>query len=162
MPHTTEESFSRRHAMNRTYAGICAVHVVLIGMLTVSIPAITQAAEPSKVSSHSTRCESTYKKKPVPPKQLQAIVESHGQWLEHRENHEFQRADLCQADLRHAKLAGADLERARLEGALLRQANLYQSNLSQASLAEADLTGAVLEDSNLVGADLRYAQLSNA
>src|SRR4249920_888605 len=162
MPHTTEESFSRRHAMNRTYAGICAVHVVLIGMLTVSIPAITQAAEPSKVSSHSTRCESTYKKKPVPPKQLQAIVESHGQWLEHRENPEFQRADLCQADLRHAKLAGADLERARLEGALLSQANLRESDLSQASLAGADLRHARLPHANLFRAVGDEAALYNA
>ncbi len=148
--------------MNRTYAGVCAVHAVLIAVLTISIPAITHAAEPSQASSHPTRCESTYKKKPVPPKQLQAIVESHGQWLEHRENPEFQRADLCQADLRHAKLAGADLERARLEGTLLSQANLRESDLSQASLAGADLTRAVLKDSNLAGADLRHARLSHA
>ncbi|MEO5865372.1 MAG: pentapeptide repeat-containing protein, partial [Nitrospiraceae bacterium] len=140
--------------MNRTYAGVCAVHALLIAVLAISVPGITQAAEPSQAISHSTRCESPYKKKAVPPKQLQAIVESHGQWLEHRENPEFQRADLCQADLRHAKLAGADLERARLEGAVLRQANLSQSNFSQASLAGADLTKARLEDSNLTGADL--------
>ena len=34
--------------MNRTYAGVCAVHSLLIAVLTISIPAITQAAEPSQ------------------------------------------------------------------------------------------------------------------
>ena len=97
--------------MKSAYAGVCAVHTLLIAVLTISLPAITEAIEPSQAGSHSIRCESTYKKKPVPPKQLQAIVKSHGQWLEHRENHEFHRADLCQADLRQAKLARADLER---------------------------------------------------
>ena len=90
------------------------VLTTILASLVLALPAITQAAEPSQAISHSTRCESTYRKKPVPPKQLQAIVESHGQWLEHREKPEYQRADLCEADLRHAKLAGANLERARL------------------------------------------------
>jgi hypothetical protein len=107
------------------------VLTTILASLVLVLPAIIHAAGPSQAGSHSTRCESTYKKKPVPPKQLQAIVESHGQWLEHRENHEFKRADLCQADLRHAKLAGADLERARLEGTLLSQANLSESYLSR-------------------------------
>ena len=93
--------------MNRTYAGVCAVHRVLIAVLTISIPAITHAAEPSQASGHPTRCESPYRKKPVPPKQLQAIVESHGQWLEHRGKPEHQRANLCQVDLRGATLTGA-------------------------------------------------------
>ena len=90
------------------------VLTTILVSLVLALPAITQAAEPSQAGRHPTRCESTYRKKPVPPKQLQAIVESHGQWLEHREKPEYQRADLCEADLRHAKLAGANLERARL------------------------------------------------
>jgi hypothetical protein len=85
-----------------------------MAVLTISIPSITHAAEPSQAGSHPTSCESPYKKKPAPPKQLQAIVESHGQWLDHREKPEYQRADLCQADLRRAKLAGANLEGAQL------------------------------------------------
>ena len=56
--------------MNRTHAGVCAVHTVLIAVLTISIPAITYAAGPSQASSHPTRCESPYRKKPVPLKQL--------------------------------------------------------------------------------------------
>src|ERR1700675_692449 len=104
---------------------------MILASLVLALPAITQATEASQAGSHPTRCESTYRKKAVLPKQLQAIVESHGQWLEQREKPEYHRADLCQADLRHAKLTGANLERARLEGAVLRQANLYQSNLSQ-------------------------------
>ena len=47
--------------MNRTYAGVCAVHTVLIAVLTISIPAITHAAEPSQAGSHPTRCESSTK-----------------------------------------------------------------------------------------------------
>ena len=116
------------------------VLATILAPLVLALPAIIQAAEPSHASSHLTSCDSPYKKKTIPPKQLQAIVESHGQWLEQREKPEHRRADLCQADLRHAKLTGANLERARLEGVLLRQANLYQSNLSQASLSGADLS----------------------
>ena len=108
---------------------------MILASLVLALPLITHAAGPSQTGSHPIRCESTYKKKPV-PQAAAAIVESHGQWLEHRENPGFQRADLCQADLRHAKLAGADLERARLEGTLLSQANLRESDLSQASLRE--------------------------
>ena len=92
------------------------VLTTILASLMLALPAITQAAEPGQAGRHPTRCESTYRKKPVPPKQLQAIVESHGQWLEQREKPEHQRADLCQADLRHAKLTGANLEQARLEG----------------------------------------------
>ena len=77
-----------------------------------------------------------YKKKPVPPKQLQAIVESHGQWLEHREKPNINEQICVEADLRHAKLVGANLERANLEGAVLREAHLHQSILTQARLAE--------------------------
>ena len=131
------------------------VSTMTLASLRLALLGITQAAEPSPASNPSTHCDSTHRKQPVPPKQLQAIVESHGQWLEHREKPEYQRANLCEADLRHAKLAGTNLERARMEGTLLRQANLSQSNLSQASLSGADLTRAILKDSNLVGADLR-------
>ena len=95
----------------------------ILASLVLTLPAITQAAEPSQASHHPTSCESAFKKKPVPAKQLQAIMESHRQWLEQREKPEYQRADLCQADLRHAKLARADLERARLEGAFLSRPN---------------------------------------
>ena len=138
------------------------VLTTVLAILVLALSAITQAAEPSPADSHPVRCEGTYKKKAVPPKQLQAIVESHGRWLTHREKPEHQRANLCRADLHRAKLAGANLERAHLERSILRQADLRHSNLSQASLAGADLTGAVLEDSNLTGADLRHARLSNA
>ena len=148
--------------MKIPYAGVCAIYRVLIIVLTISMPAIIQAAEPSQASKHSARCESPYKKKPVPPKQLRAIVKSHGQWLEQRDNPGYRRADLCQADLQQAALTGVNLERAQLEEAILRQANLYQGNLSQASLSGADLTRTDLKDSNLTGADLRHARLSNA
>ena len=83
------------------------VLTTILASLVLALPAITHAAEPSQTSGHPTRCESPYRKKPVPPKQLQAIVESHGQWLEQRENPEHQRANLCQADLRHAKLGNS-------------------------------------------------------
>jgi hypothetical protein len=69
----------------------------ILASLVLAPPAITHATEPSQADRHPTRCESTYRKKPVSPKQPQAIVESHGQWLEHREKPEYQRADLCQS-----------------------------------------------------------------
>ena len=47
--------------MNRTYAGACAVHGALIAVMAISLPAITQAAEPSQAGSHPTRCESAYR-----------------------------------------------------------------------------------------------------
>ena len=68
------------------------VLTTILASLVLALPAITHAAEPSQVSGHPTRCESPYRKKPVPPKQLQAIVESHGQWLEHREKPEHRLA----------------------------------------------------------------------
>ena len=85
--------------MKRTQAGVCAIHSMLIAMLTLSVTTLAQAAEPSQASSHSSRCESAYRMKPVPPKQLQAIVESHGQWLEQREKPEHRRADSCSSRL---------------------------------------------------------------
>ncbi len=148
--------------MHRTHTGPGAIPTLLIAALTLGLPVIVQSAEPNHANSHPVRCDSAYKKKPVPAKELRTIVQSHGQWLEQREKPEYRRADLCQADLRQAKLADADLERAKLDGAILRQANLFQSNLEQANLAGADLTEAVLEESNLSGADLRHARLSNA
>ena len=79
------------------------VLTTILASFMLALPGITQAAEPSQASNHPSHCDSTHRKKPVPPKQLQAIVESHGQWLEHREKPEYRRANLCEADLRHAK-----------------------------------------------------------
>ena len=93
--------------MKSTQARVCAAQAMLIVMLTLSVTTLAHAAEPSHVSSHLTSCDSPYKKKPVPPKQLQAIVTSHEQWLEQREKPEYRRADLCQADLRKAKIGRA-------------------------------------------------------
>jgi hypothetical protein len=73
------------------------VLATILASIVLALPAIIHATEPSQSGSPPIRCESTSRKKPVPPKQLQAIVESHGQWLEHREKLEYQRADLCQA-----------------------------------------------------------------
>ena len=136
------------------------VLTTILASLVLPLSAVIYAAEPNLTTSHPTRCESPYRKKPVPPKQLRAIVESHGQWLEHREKPEYQRANLCQADLRRAKLAGTNLERARLEGTVLPQANLYennlsQTNLSQANLQEANLRGATFSEADLTGAATR-------
>ena len=88
------------------------VLATILAPLVLALAAIIQAAEPSHASSYLTSCDSPYKKKSVSPKQLQAMVAPHGQWLEQREKPEYQRANLCQADLRKAKLAGANLERA--------------------------------------------------
>ena len=118
------------------------VIATILASLTLALPVITKAAESSQASSYATHCESAYKKKPVPANQLQAIVESHGRWLTQREKQEYQRANLCQADLRQAKLAGVNLERANLEGAVLREAHLPLSTLTQTRLAGADLTKA--------------------
>jgi len=143
-----------------------AVWIVIVGamvMLGVASP-FGLAAGPAKAhrALASPPCDSPYKGRSVPAKTLLAFVRSHEQWLDQRNNPEFRRADLCQADLRQATLAGANLERAHLEGALLRQANLHQAILIQASLAGADLTKALLKDGNISGADLSGARLDAA
>jgi hypothetical protein len=143
-----------------------AAWIVIVGamvMLGVAAP-FGLAAGPAKAhrALAASLCDSAYKGQSVPAKTLQALVRSHEQWLDQRNNPEFHRADLCQADMRQATLAGANLERAQLEGALLRQANLHQAILIQASLAGADLTKALVNDGNISGADLRRTRLDAA
>lgn len=96
-------------------------------------------------------------------KTLNEILEDHNHWLRRdvkgwesmRAN--LSRANLIDADLRHANLSKANLSRANLNYADLSYANLGVANLRYANLIDADLIYA-----NLGGTNLRYANLSGA
>jgi hypothetical protein len=79
----------------------------------------------------------------------------------------FSRAQLADAEIRHANLARAQLHRARLDRADLtdtdlRQADLEDAHLNGANLSHAYLQGANLRRADLSDADLRGANLSDA
>jgi len=67
--------------MKRLLKGACAFHRVLIAALTIGIPAIAQRQNRVRQAATPPTVRAPTKKKPVPPKQLQAIVASHGRWL---------------------------------------------------------------------------------
>jgi hypothetical protein len=67
------------------------------------------------------------------------------------------RAQLADAEIRHANLARVQLHRARLD-----RADLTDTDLRQADLEDAHLNGANLSHAYLQGANLRQADLSNA
>jgi hypothetical protein len=85
---------------------------------------------------------------------------------------DLHRANLSEANLRHADLTranleGANLGKANLQGATLTLANLVGVNLSDANLrgailARANLQGAILDGANLEGANLLSVQLWRA
>ena len=85
-------------------------------------------------------------------KELDAIIEKHGNWLGKEEGGES--ADLRGANLQDADLQGADLQGADLHGADLRCADLQGADLQGANLQGADLQGA-----DLWGANLDYSCL---
>jgi len=95
--------------------------------------------------------------------ELNKILENHLHWLcEDVEGWEDMRANLRNADLRHADLCGAKLSNADLSGADLNGAKLNGANLSNADLNGANLRYADLCDADLNGANLSNAKLSNA
>lgn len=98
------------------------------------------------------------------PEHVKVVLAGRFAVLDWRKEHEGQRLDLREADLRGGELLQTNLERADLRGAnlrgtVLRLANLIQADLRKADLREADLSGAVLFQADLRGADLRGADL---
>ena len=95
---------------------------------------------------------------------LQAILESHREWLVGKdgERANLQGSNLREADLRGANLRGANLREADLQGANLWEANLQGADLWEANLQGADLWGANLQGADLWGANLQGANLQGA
>ncbi len=93
---------------------------------------------------------------PIPPEQLQEILEAHRKWVE-SEWKEGERANLGRANLQEADLIGANLQEADLIGA-----NLQEADLRGANLEGADLRGAKLQGAYLGWANLQEAYLGGA
>lgn len=126
----------------------------------------------------------------LPPGELESLVTEHQKWLESdnyqkwvsvstEEKNQYvqgradlslcnlQRANLEQANLRHAvlwqaNLQGASLQHVNLEKADLWGANFEDTNLGQAQLANADAWDANFLGANLYGADLRDTAMGGA
>ena len=81
--------------------------------------------------------------------ELKRILAGHKNWLSGKGGN---RANLRDADLRHADLYGADLT----------DADLYGADLTGADLRYAKLTDADLREAKLIDADLRYSKLTVA
>ena len=79
--------------------------------------------------------------------ELRDVLREHKRWLNDEDG--AKKADLRDADLRHAHLCGIDLRNADL-----RNADLYGTDLRNVSLHGADLSGA-----DLSGAILDYSEL---
>lgn len=74
----------------------------------------------------------------------------------------FDKAMLCEVDLRNRKLENVNLAYANLKKTNLHGANLYEANLLGANLTGANLGNAFLEKTNFQHADLANADVSNA
>lgn len=102
--------------------------------------------------------------------ELKEILELHKIWVEENPNGVWienvssgKKANLKNADLRHADLRNADLRYADLSGADLRYADLSGANLSEDTiLSGVNLNFAKLNNANMRFIDLRYANLIGA